>query len=181
MSVSMSGRPLPSSPRLEEHGEAVRIARTVADYTRGRHELELGPTLIDTLLPDAQAARNAARILAADAAMRAHGGDLDGAVDSCRALLNTGRSIGDEPFIISQLVRIAIGSVAMKSMRRVLGQGEPSEAALARLQALVADERDQPVLLHGMRGERATLTEVIRRVGAGEVPISALERCADDV
>ena len=159
---------------LEEYGEAVRIARTVADHPRGRHELELGPTLIDTLLPDAQAVRGAARILAADAAMRAQGGDLDGAVDSCRALLNAGRSMGDEPFLISQLVRIAIGSVAMNSMRRVLGQGEPSEAALIRLQALVADERGQPVLLHGMRGERATLIEVIRRVGAGEVPISAL-------
>ncbi len=159
---------------LQEYGEAVQIARTVADYPRGRHELELGPTLIDTPLPDAQAARAAARILAADAAMRAQSGDIDGAVDSCRALLNTGRSMGDEPFIISQLVRIAIGSVAMKSMRRVLGQGEPSEPSLARLQALVADERGHPVLLYGMRGERATLIEVIRRVGAGEVPISAL-------
>ena len=34
-----------------------RIARTVANYSRGRHELELGPTLIDTPLPETQAAR----------------------------------------------------------------------------------------------------------------------------
>ena len=59
-------------------------------------------------------------------------------------LLSIGRSIGDEPFLISQLVRIAIGTVAMKSTRRVLGQGEPSDAALARLQALVLDELAQP-------------------------------------
>jgi hypothetical protein len=31
-----------------------------------------------------------------------------------------------------------------------------------------------PLLLYGMRGERAMLTELIRRVGSGELPISAL-------
>ena len=46
----------------------------------------------------------------------------------------------------------------MKSARRVLGQGEPSDAALARLQALVLDEWHQPLLLQGMKAERATLT-----------------------
>ena len=159
---------------LKKYDEAVKIARTVADYPRGRHELELGPTLIDTRLTETQASRTVARLLGADSAIRAYEGDLDGALDSCRALLCTGRSIGDEPFAISHLVRIAIGSVAMKSTRRVLAQGEPSDAALARLQSLILDELGQPLLLHGLRGERATLTELIRRLGTGEVPISAL-------
>jgi hypothetical protein len=163
---------------LETYGEVVKIARTVADYPRGRHELELGPTLIDTLLPEAQASRIAARLMAADASIRAQDGDPDGALDSCRAILGIGRSIGDEPFLISQLVRVAIGSVAMKSARRVLGQGEPSDPALARLQALILDELDQPLLLHGIRGERATVAELIRRLGAGEVSISALSEGA---
>ncbi len=159
---------------LKTYHEAVEIARTVADYRRGRHELELGPILIDTPLSETQATRTVARLMAADAAIRAHGGDFDGALDSCRAIFGAGRSIGDEPFLISQLVRIAIGEVAMHSAGRVLGQGEPSDAALSRLQALVLDELAQPLLLHGMKGERATLVELFRRVGSGEVPISAL-------
>jgi hypothetical protein len=159
---------------LEKYREAVQIARTVTYYDRGRHELEIGPSIIDTLLPETQASRNVARLLAADAAIRSLDGDLDGALDSCRAMLNTGRSIGDEPFLISQLVRIAIGSVAMRSTRRVLGQGEPSEAALARLQGLILDELAQPLLLYGLRGERAGMFEMIRRIRDGEVPISAL-------
>jgi hypothetical protein len=159
---------------LKALDEAVKIARTVADYPRGRHEVELGPTLLDTLLPETQASRTVARLLRADAAIRVHDGDPDGALDSCRANLCTARSIGDEPFAISQLVRLAIGMVTMQSTRRVLGQGEPSDAALARLQALILDELGQPLLLHGNRGERAALTELIRRLGAGEVPISAL-------
>jgi hypothetical protein len=159
---------------LEKYDEALRIARTLANYRRGRHELELGPTLIDTPLPETQNARDAARFLAADAAIRTHDGDFDGALDSCRAILGVGRSIGDEPTLISFLVRAAIGGVAMKSARRVLGQGEPSDAALAKLETLVLDELSQPLLLNALKGERATLTELIRRVGVGAVPISAL-------
>jgi hypothetical protein len=158
---------------LDAHQEAVQIARTVAAYHRGRHEVILGPNLIDTPLPESQAAPSAARLLAADAALRAHDGELDGALDSCRAILGVGWSIGDEPFLISQLARMAIGrTVAMKSARRVLGQGEPSDAALAALQAAILDELAQPLLLHGVKRERAVLHELIRRLGAGEVSIA---------
>ena len=159
---------------LDEHEEAVHLARTVAGFVQGRHELVLGPIVIDTPLPETQAARTAARLLAADAVLRAHDGDLDEALDSCRAAIGVGRSIGDEPFLISQLVRVASGVVGLKSARRVLGQGEPSDAALAQLQALILDEMNAPLLLYGMRGERAVLVELIRRIGSGELPISAL-------
>ena len=38
----------------------------------------------------------------------------------------------------------------------------------------MVDELAQPILLHGLRGERAVFTELIRRVGTGEIPISDL-------
>lgn len=159
---------------LHEHADAVAIARTLADSGEGRHELEIGRTVIDTLLPETQASRNAARLLSLDAAIRAHDGDFDGALDSTRAVLGVARSIGDEPFAISQLVRIAIGTVAMKSARRVLGQGEPSDEALARLQAAILDELAQPLVVYAMKGERATTAELLRRLAAGEISFSEL-------
>ena len=163
---------------LKTLAEAVKLARTLDGYRRGRHELEIGPTIIDTPLQQTQGSRTVARLLALDAALRAHDGDSDGALDSCRAILGAGRSIGDEPFAISGLVRIAVGAVALKSARRVLGQGEPSDAVLARLQASVLDELAKPLLVIAMRGERAAHTELIRRVAEGEVPISALSGTA---
>jgi hypothetical protein len=159
---------------LERYHEAVQLARTTTDYRRGRHELTLGPTLSDTQLYETQQTRTVARLLAADAAIRVHDGDPDGALDSCRAILGVGRSIGDEPFSVSQLVRVSISTMAIKSGRRVLGQAEASDAALARLQSLMLDELAQPLLLIAMKGERAMYFELIRRVGTGEVPISAL-------
>ena len=159
---------------LNEYQDAVLLGRTLTNYTRGRHELELGPIVLDTRLPETQRSRTAARLMSADAMLRAHDGDLDGALDSCRAVVCVGRWIGVEPFMISQLVRVAIGSVAMTSARRVIGQGEPSDEALARLQFLLLDEASQPLLLYGMKGERAANVEVIRRVGTGEIPFTAL-------
>jgi hypothetical protein len=159
---------------LSEYSDAVDLARTVADYSRGRHELELAPMPYETLLPETQASRTAARLLMADAAIRAQDGDIDGALDSSRAILGVARSIGDEPFLISGLVRVAIGNVALTSARRVLAQGEPSDATLAKLQDVVLDELAQPILLQGVRGERAALDELIRRIRDAEISIESL-------
>jgi hypothetical protein len=159
---------------LQTYEKAVKLARTLTDYRRGRHDLVIGPTLFDTPLPQTQDVRIVARLLTIDAAMRAHDGDVDGALDSTRAILGAGRSIGDEPFLISELVRFAVGSVALKSARRALGQGVPSDASLARLQSAIADELAQPLLVVPLRGERAVYVELISRVSDGEIPISAL-------
>ncbi len=159
---------------LDDVADALRIARTLVEYPRGRHEITLGPTILDTPLAETQATRSIARLLQMDAVLRAHDGDLDGALDSCRAILNTGRSIGDEPFVISQLVRILIGGIALDTARRVLALGEPSDAAIARFQALVDDEAAQPLLTVGVRGERGGMDEMIRRMRTGQIQMSDL-------
>ena len=59
-----------------------------------------GVGFIDTPLPQTQDVRTVARLLMIDAAIRAHDGNPDGALESCSAILGAGRSIGDEPFLI---------------------------------------------------------------------------------
>ncbi len=159
---------------LKTYGQALVIARTVASYPKGRHELVVGPILIDTMLPETQAVRRVARLLKADSAIRAEDGDADGALESCRAIIGAARSIGDEPMLISALVRIAMDAIATNSAQRVLGQGEPSEPALAKLQALILDEKSQPLLYTAMNGERALLVELIRRLETGKVSPSKI-------
>ena len=159
---------------LRKQDKAVELARSLVKYPRGRHKLTIAPAVIDTLLPHVQGTRGVARLLYANAMIRAHDGDIPGALDSCRAIFAAARSIGDEPFLISHLVHIAIGESALDATWRVLGQGESSDAALAPLQELLLVEMKQPLLLVGVKGERAVLTEIIRRLGTGEIPISAL-------
>ena len=88
--------------------------------------------------------------------------------------LGVARSIGDEPTLVSQLVRIAIDNVAVKAATRTIGQGEASDAALRRLQADLLSEYHQPLVLYGIKGERAMMVEMIRRIADGEIPIDAL-------
>jgi hypothetical protein len=73
--------------------------------------------------------------------------------------------------LISALVRQAIGSYAMKLARRVVGQGEPSDVSLGRLEALFLEEIGEPLLPCALNGERAIHDELIRRIGAGDLAI----------
>jgi hypothetical protein len=132
------------------------------------------PFRLDTLLPETQATQLVGRFLAVDSAIRAQDGDFDGALESCRAILGAARSIGDEPVFISQLVRLSLDHQAVGAAERALGQGEPSDAALAQLQTLLLDEFAQPLILHGVRGDRGMYDDLIRKLGLGEVPIAAL-------
>lgn len=154
--------------------DALVLARSVVDYPKGRHEVEFDRTMIDAKLQETKETRHVARLLAADAGLQSYDGDADGAIDSCRAMLCVARSVGDDPLMISQLLRIAIGGVTLDSTRRALAQGEPSDQSLAHLQELILDELSQPILLHGLRAERATSSELIRRVSIGEVSIREL-------
>lgn len=159
---------------LEGYADAVRLARTLSNFQIGRHELTVAENPFETRLPLTQYTRSVAKLLRADAAMRAEDGDIDGAMESCRALVSTGRSIGDEPTLISMLVHIACGGVGLDATRRVLGQGEPSDAQMASLQELLFDELRQHLFLDSFRGERAMLDEFIRRIRDGELSIEAL-------
>lgn len=159
---------------LQTYDDAVWLARTLVDYRQGRHEVTLTPDLLSTPLALTQRTRSVARLLCADAAIRAERGDIDGALASCGAILRAGSSIGDEPFLVSNLVRIAICGVATTTIQRALAQGEPSHVAMAKLQSILLDELAQPLLLQGLRSERATMDELIRRIGNAELPIDAL-------
>lgn len=159
---------------LETHREAVALARSLVDYDRGRHDIEPGLNLFDIPLPDTQNVRTIPPLLRADAILSAQFGEFDAALDSCRAIVASARAIGDEPFLVSQHVRLSMDGFVEPTVRRVLGQGEPSDAALAMLQDLLYDEREQPRLWWGVRGERALLVEMIRRLADGEVSLGDL-------
>jgi hypothetical protein len=141
--------------KLKEAAAAVSKARLLKDLPKGRYAVAWSEDAISTLLPHLQKTRELANLLSYDAMLRAHDKDLDGALESCQAMLNLSRSIGDEPTYISALVRIAIRAVALGRLEQVLSQGQASEAALAALQQASQEEEKFPLLLAASRGERA--------------------------
>jgi hypothetical protein len=152
---------------------ALAEARKLVDLTEGRYPIAYSPDFISTLIPHTQDARLIANLLAYDAVLRAQAGDADGALSSCRGVLNAGRSVGDEPFLISQLVRIACRAIAVDRAQRVLAQGESSEEALRQLQQLLEKEELEPLLLIAARGERAGQDRLMEAIQAGKIKLSA--------
>jgi hypothetical protein len=149
--------------------KVLTAVRRVGDLPRGRYPIAYSRDFISTLLPFTQEARMYGTLFDYDALLRAQVGDVDGALVSCRGILNCGRSIGDEPTLISMLVRIALNSLATKKVERTLTQGEPSEAALSRMQREFEAEAREPLLLIGVRGERGMTDGAMQALQSGDL------------
>jgi hypothetical protein len=147
-------------------------ARKLKDMPRGRHPIKYSEDWISTLVPHLQDTREVCELLKWDAALRAHAGDDEGALESCLALQNAARSMGDEPFIISLLVRVGCHGIAVGAIERTLAQGDftqASEPALKLMQQAFATELTEPSLLIALRGERAGLHQFVQAVAEGKV------------
>jgi hypothetical protein len=142
---------------MERASVAVEKARQLASMPRGRHRIVYAPDFVSTLLTDQQKTREITELLCLDAQLLAENGDIDAALASCRGAINAGRSIGDEPLLISMLVRIACVGRTHRYLERTLAQGRASEPALRQVQELLADENRQELFLNTLRGERAGL------------------------
>jgi hypothetical protein len=121
-----------------------------------------------------QPARDLANALGYDAVLLAQDNEADAALASCRAILNDARAIGDEPLLISQLVRVAIRAIAVRKIERVLAQTQPSDAALLATQRTLEQEAEEPLLLYGVRGERASCDGFLQAIQDGYVTMANL-------
>ncbi|HEV8058421.1 MAG TPA: hypothetical protein VGP68_01020, partial [Gemmataceae bacterium] len=124
----------------QRNEKAYTLARALVDFPEGRFPIVYAPDWYSTNLTHSQDARAAASLLRYDALLRAHDGDMAGALQDCRAILHAGRAVGDEPFLISQLIRMAMAAIAVNTLERTLGLGQASEQDLAVVQRYLSEE-----------------------------------------
>jgi hypothetical protein len=160
---------------LARDRQAVAEALRIADMPNGRHPIQVTPDFISTLLPTIQYSRTVANLTSLEATRLAEAGDATGALRAVRACLNVARSTGDEPFLIVMLVRIAIDTIAVQKLERVLGQCEAArEADLVAMQAALEAEAAVPRLPMALRGERAGTIKLCDAIMRGDVNIATL-------
>jgi hypothetical protein len=148
--------------------EAVGEARKVRDFPEGRYTIQYDPDWFNTRIDPINSCRNVMALLEHDTILRAHDNDAKGAMESLHALFFAGRSIGDEPLIIAILVQYAGHAMMAHALERVLAQGRPDTKQLKAFQDLLEAEIDVPLLLIGMRGERAGGDIFLERIRHGE-------------
>ena len=124
------------------------------------------------MLTHSQKARSAANVLRHDAILRAHNRDMHGALEDIKAIFHASRGLGDEPLLISQLINIAIDSVAIRSLERTLGLGEATDADLLAIQSYLFEQASVPYFLIGVRGERAGNDLLFEHVQSNELSVN---------
>lgn len=163
--------------RLEPLRPALARARDLAHWPRGRYR----PVALDDLLrprpgsrlrdefrEPGESIRKVTRLLYFDAIARAAGGDVDGGLESCLALLNAARSIGDDPSQRLLGLRPIGDHLAAAAVEQVLAFGTPSEPALRALQAALEDELAVPLSLNRLRSDRAVFDRLCELIIAGK-------------
>ena len=163
------GEPLSRALRadLTRAAPALAAARRLAGMPRGRYAVTWSADGIGTPMRHLEQIPRVAGLLRLDAVLRAQDGDVDGALASSRGALNTGRSVGDEPAVVSQSVRLLCQRLAVKGLERALAQGEASEPALAAVQRLLEEEEKEPLQLIAARAERADVHQFLELMEAG--------------
>jgi hypothetical protein len=151
-------------------------ARKLAERPNGRFPIREERNSIQARLSHGTSVRPVLGLLQLDSFVLAHDGDLKGAIRSCLAQLNAARSLGDEPLVMSQLIRIAGVGITCSSIKRVLAQGEPDADDLLQLQRALEEEERFPRLLVALRGERATVHEALEAIESGEMKLADFTR-----
>jgi hypothetical protein len=151
---------------------ALEEARRLKNLPAGRYDVQWGYLGPATTLLASKHAREVAALLQKDAWLKSQDGRIDGALDNVLAILNAGRSVGDEPSTISQLIRMSCQAVGIGVCERVLAQGEPSDAALVNISKALLEETKDSLILFAMRGERAHFHRLAEAVRSGETSLA---------
>ncbi len=152
--------------------DAVDASRDMLKYPHGRFPIEFTPDFISTPIPDHPNARIVVRLLEFDAYRAIDDKQFDRALESIRAQFNVGHCFDDEPLLISQLIRIALQSVATSCLERTLAQGIAADDGLATMQRTLTDEAAAELFFVGMRGERAGLHGSMTNIASSDAPVS---------
>lgn len=148
-------------------------ARTLRNYSAGYYPLTIGENPFAALLPHVDKVRAVAALLEYDALLAAVDNDTDGAFRSAHAALCVARSFGDEPILISQLVRIACANIATQAAFQALAWGEAKQG-LPEFQAALAAEADEPWFVNALRGERGSLDRIFTGLASGRLSMDDL-------
>jgi hypothetical protein len=151
--------------------EALAEARELAHCPRGRHPVPPHSVPWNRPMGHSQQVVQMVLLLVCDAMLQSEAGDLEGAACSCQAALNAVRSLGDEPYFLTQMVRRYQIAVACRGVQHLLNHGVAKPETLAELQHQFEAEADHPAFAIAARGHRALLQELLEAIESGKLPL----------
>ncbi len=183
--VRQQNHRLPTPDQIEmlrQHAADTHLIRTQAirlrDKKGGAFALTIPSDPYSVTLPHLDKCRRVLSLLEYDAYLAAIEKNPSRGISAARAALAVSRAIGAEPFLVSQLVRLACCSLSARVAMQVMAWGEPTEG-LAELQAELLAEAEVPFFRTGIRGERAVIDRMFTGLADGTIPAEHWFRYAD--
>jgi hypothetical protein len=147
----------------ESNSEAIRIAELALDRRESSWDADYAG---GGNLPPWFAVRRLSESLYTAARLDIRAGRSDDASRRIAVGLAVSASIKQEPSLLAQLIRIATATEHCEAIKRLIGSGDPSKDALARLAASLDDNRQpdpmQVALVAELRYDNGALTKMER-------------------
>lgn len=158
---------------LAAEPKLVELAEALASRPHLHADLILPPDVISVLLPHTQGYRPAANVLCLQALLAIDRGDADQAVKQIASLFLLGDAVGEEPLLISQLVRLAMYREGHLTLERLLGcTSEPIDWGPLEAQLTRTLQGDAMTL--ALRGERATIHRLFENIETRDVDLDEM-------
>ena len=165
---------------LTRHAALVDTIRRAADMPGCRFARDWARPSIEMLLPEMQAMRTEARILALAARRGSFEGRHAEAVADAVRLGSLGRQAGSEPILVSSLVGLAIDGEALSVVADILPRLGPGDAALLDAPGLRDLVSAVPSIVRAVNGEEAFGLAVFADFADGREDIHAFGRLSSD-
>ncbi len=154
--AALSAEDANSPDFLAHNQEAVALLLKAADRPLCRYPVALTDGVMVLLLHTPEIGR-CARLLRQEAVSQAAGGHTDAATTAILAGFRLGRSLDNEPVLISKLVEIASLEQAFDGLQESLNQKSLTDAELLRLLTALRDAEPAVSFRRAMLGERVNL------------------------
>ncbi len=125
---------------LSDREAGMALVRDSARLPKSRYPLDLSDGPLTAVMNHLNGVRDAPCLFALSAGRHAAGGDADAVMADLATANHVGRSLGDEPFVMSGLVRWAVHSVWIDGLEQSLALCELPPAQLRRLRETLAAE-----------------------------------------
>ncbi|HMJ67025.1 MAG TPA: hypothetical protein VK615_16905 [Candidatus Binatia bacterium] len=157
---------------LKLNADSLQKLREILKYRALQFPLNYrGPK---TLLPHLAKFKQAAEWLSASAACNMHSGHLDAAVDDVESVALLCRPLDTEPFLISQLVRVAVSSIAFNLCHEMIECEGINDRHLVRLHHICDELQFVDPMILGLKGDRTMYRDSIRDARSTGVDLAAL-------
>lgn len=141
------------SDYIADNTEALETLHTTTQFSKSRYPVDLSAG-ISTLMPYLGDIRKCVRTLALETALNCENNKPDKAIESFKAAIAVGRTLKDEPILISQLVKISCDNSALRSLEYLINHTELNLEQLKTIELTLKDSIGQTNIKRALIGER---------------------------